>query len=395
MNKQDIESELNITRERMIRLPNEDLAGKCQGVIAYIVCSRVLKGTACSDIMRHIPFLILLFAALAPLAASAQPADTNDGGTLSIYFENDLFAGTDHYYTNGVKIGWSSSDLAKFSDTPYASPLLPLLNLIPFVNRPDFQKNLTLSAGQNIYTPNNTETAAQMRNDRPYAGWLYAEVGLVLKNADFRHTFALSVGVVGPWSMAEETQAFVHNLRGFAVPQGWDHQLHNEVGIVGVYEFSWRWPHHVRRAGLGWDFIPHAGFAAGNVYDYANLGGELRAGFNLPDDFGTPGIDPASTTSTPVEGSAQAERARIFDLGAYLFGRVDGRAVAHNIFLDGNTFQSSASVEREWLVADLSIGASVNYKNTKFTYAFIYRTKEFVGQKDGELFGSITVNIVF
>ena len=330
--------------------------------------------------MRNLPFLVFLVAATAPNLTIAQDADTRGGGSLSIYYENDLFAGTDHYYTNGVKLSWSSTDLAKFSDTPYASPLLPLLNVIPFVNNPEFQKNLTKES---------------IQRDRPYAGWLYAGVGIVLKNADFRHSFGLNVGVVGPWSFAEETQTLVHQARGFAVPEGWNNQLHNEIGVVGVYELSWRWPHHERRVGLGWDFIPHGGFAVGNVYDYINLGGELRAGFNLPDDFGTPGIAPASTTSTPAEGDQQATRSKIIDLGAYIFARADGRVVARNIFLDGNTFRDSASVKRKWLVADLSVGASLNYKNTKLTYALDYRTEEFDGQKAGEVFGSISVNVSF
>ena len=345
--------------------------------------------------MRNLSFLALVFAATAPIIAAGQDADTRGGGTLSIYYENDLFAGTDHYYTNGVKLSWSSTDLAKFSDTRYSSPLLPLLNVIPLINNPEFQKNLTFSVGQNIYTPNNTSAIVPSQGDRPYAGWLYAGVGIVLKNADFRHSFGLNVGVVGPWSFAEETQTLVHQTRGIAVPGGWDNQLHNEVGVVGVYELSWRWPHHERRVGLGWDFIPHVGFAVGNVYDYVNLGGELRAGFNLPDDFGTPGIGPASTTSTPAEGDQQAVRSQVFDLGMYVFARADGRVVARNIFLDGNTFEDSASVKRKWLVADLSVGASLNYKNTKLTYAFVYRTEEFVGQKAGEVFGALSMNVSF
>jgi lipid A 3-O-deacylase len=163
----------------------------------------------------------------------------------------------------------------------------------------------------------------------------------------FRHSFGLHVGVVGSWSLAEEAQTFVHRQRGFAVPRGSANQLHNEIGVVAVYELSWRWPHHERRVGLGWDFIPHAGIVTGNVYDYVNAGAELRVGFNLPDDFGTPGIEPGATTSTPAEGDLQATRARILDVGAYLFARVDGRVVARNIFLDGNTFRDSASVERK------------------------------------------------
>ncbi len=334
---------------------------------------------------------VSLFASTAVFAAQ----DEINGGSLSIYFENDLFAGTDRYYTNGVKIGWSSTDLEKFSDTPYASPLLPILNRIPYINNSGYQKNLTFALGQNIYTPDDTESKALVKGDRPYAGWLYGAVGIVLKNAAVRESFVLNIGVVGSWSFAEDAQRMVHHARNLAVPRGWANQLHNELGAVGVYERTWRWPHHDRRVGLDWEFLPHAGLALGNVYDYVNGGGELRIGFNLPDDFGTPGIGPAATTATPLEGAQQADRARAFDLGFYVFARADGRVVAHDIFLDGNTFGNSASVGHKWLVADLSVGASVNYKNTKLTYALNYRTLEFDGQKEGALFGSISLDVAF
>jgi bacterioferritin len=47
-------AELNITRERMIQLLNEDLAGEYQAIIAYIVYSQVLKGAAYTDIAREL-----------------------------------------------------------------------------------------------------------------------------------------------------------------------------------------------------------------------------------------------------------------------------------------------------------------------------------------------------
>lgn len=311
-----------------------------------------------------------------------------------MYFENDMFAGTDRYYTNGAKLSWTSGDLEKFSDSGYASPLLPFIDRLPFVNSANFQKNLAFSLGQNMYTPDNTESSDVVKGDRPYAGWLYLGLGLIWKNADVKNSLIIDVGVVGPASYAQETQRLVHEARGIGSPRGWDHQLHNELGVVATYERTWRWPRRERRAGLNWEFLPHAGVALGNVYTYANIGGELRVGFNLPDDFGTSGIGPSSSTSTPVEGAQQAARAR-FDLGAYVFARVDGRAVAHNIFLDGNTFGDSVSVHRKPLVADLSVGAAVNYHNTKFTYALVYRTEEFAGQEDGQLFGAISMNFAF
>jgi bacterioferritin len=46
--------ESNITRERMVQLLNEDLAGEYQAIIAYVVYSQVLKGAAYTDIAREL-----------------------------------------------------------------------------------------------------------------------------------------------------------------------------------------------------------------------------------------------------------------------------------------------------------------------------------------------------
>lgn len=343
------------------------------------------------------PAVVALSGWLLPAAGFADPRPIDDvhAGTLSIYFENDLFTGTDRYYTNGAKVSWTSPDLEKFSDEPSAQAFVPILRSIPFINNPEMQKNVAFSIGQNIYTPDNTESAAPVPGDRPYAGWLYLGLGLIWKNAETRNSLVLNVGVVGPWSLAEEAQRYVHEARQLAVPDGWDNQLGNEVGVVLVYEHTWRWFELPDRVGPGWDLLPHAGIAVGNVQDYVNAGAEFRVGVNLPDDFGTSTIGPAATTSTPVEGNQQAGRLRAYDLGAYFFLSVDGRVVAHNIFLDGNTFEDSVSVERNWFVADLSAGASINYKNTTFTYAVVYRTEEFATQKAAQLFGAISLNFAF
>jgi bacterioferritin len=44
----------NITREKMVELLNEDLAGEYQAIIAYVVYSQVLKGAAYTDIAREL-----------------------------------------------------------------------------------------------------------------------------------------------------------------------------------------------------------------------------------------------------------------------------------------------------------------------------------------------------
>jgi bacterioferritin len=54
MSKEHVITKLNITREEMIRLLNEDLAREYQAIIAYTVYSQVLKGAAYTDIAREL-----------------------------------------------------------------------------------------------------------------------------------------------------------------------------------------------------------------------------------------------------------------------------------------------------------------------------------------------------
>lgn len=125
---------------------------------------------------------------------------------------------------------------------------------------------------------------------------------------------------------------------------------------------------------------------------YANLGAELRFGLNLPDDFGSSAISTAAVTSTPVDGPMGSRRSG-GAFGVHLCGRADGRAVAHYIFIDGNTFRDSPPVGHKVFVADLSTGLAGNYRNTALAFAVVYRSQEFDGQATGQVFGTITLNI--
>jgi bacterioferritin len=54
MTQETMTSGPNITRERMIDLLNEDLAGEYQAIIAYTVYSQVIKGPEYTDIAREL-----------------------------------------------------------------------------------------------------------------------------------------------------------------------------------------------------------------------------------------------------------------------------------------------------------------------------------------------------
>ena len=314
-------------------------------------------------------------------------------GALTFYFENDAFAGTDQDYTNGARISWTSPSLNKFSDDPAAGSVAGVFDDAPLMGDSGYTRNVAVFIGQSLFTPVNTKATAPVPNERPYAGWLYGGMGLVWKTPRVKNTFVLNIGVVGPWALGEETQHAVHQALGQRSPQGWGNQLRNEIGINASYERKWRFRSNPEGSGLACDFLPYVGATLGNVYTLADIGGEYRFGYNLPDDFGTSGISDAATTPTPVEGAAARNWMHRF--GMHLFARAEGRAIARNIFLDGNTFRSSASVDKNIFVADLSLGFAMNWRNSKLSYAFIYRTREFKGQPEGQLFGSVTLSIFF
>jgi bacterioferritin len=52
--KENNATNCEVTREQMIELLNEDLAGEYQAIIAYIVYSQTLKGAAYTDIAREL-----------------------------------------------------------------------------------------------------------------------------------------------------------------------------------------------------------------------------------------------------------------------------------------------------------------------------------------------------
>ncbi len=357
----------------------------------------------CSDPSRRAPRAALLTVCLLGAAtasatvAAAGARDPRDSATLTVMFENDLFGDGDEQYTNGFQLGWLSPDVSRYRDADLPPGLewtKRLASHLPFVDLPDSQHNVGLSLGQKIYTPGDTSTRALITDDRPYAGWLYGGVAFSSKTLTRLDTVELQAGMIGPASLAEDAQKLVHELRGFDLAQGWDHQLENEPGLALIYERRDRPWHSANAAGLGYDFITHRGGAVGNVFTYVNAGAELRAGWNLPADFGTSVISPGGDTNAPTAlGDPRLGNTSPF--GIHGFAAVTGRFVLHDIFLDGNTFADSHDVDRHWLVGDFLFGASVTFWRAKLSYAQVFRSKEFEGQRRVHNFGSLSLSITF
>ena len=75
--------------------------------------------------------------------------------------------------------------------------------------------------------------------------------------------------------------------------------------------------------------------------------------------------------------------------GWNFFLGTEGRVVARNIFVDGNTFQNGRSVVKEIVVADLLVGTELFFgERFRLSFSIITRTPEFRKQHGVDTLGS-------
>ena len=335
---------------------------------------------------------ILLFLTGTSIAGDEK---AREASTLTFYLENDTMFDTDRYYTNGMKISWISRDLSNYRDMVTLPWMQRLIERLPLINDPGEQHTVSVSLGQNMYTPEDKKRTDLIKNDRPYAGITYLALGLHSRNSSQMDTLELDIGIVGRHSYAEDCQTEFHEWIGSEIGNGWDNQLHDEPILNLYFERKWKILQIRNSEGFGFDCIPYAGLAAGNAYTGANLGGQVRFGWNIPNDFGTYLIRPGSDSSSPLDDTDPRFFHQFHRIGIHLFFGVNGKAVARNILLDGNTFRDSHSVDKEPFCADFIGGIGLNIQRVKITFSYVYQTKEFETQKDEQKFGAMAASFTF
>ncbi len=135
-------------------------------------------------------------------------------------YENDFFAMSDEYYTQGVNVEVVAPAFREF-------PITKLL----YQN-----KHLPMRAGIAIehqgFTPSNILTGEVLQGDRPYSSSLMLKTFSIISNPYTNHRIVtqLSLGVIGPWAMGKEIQVALHEkINPDKVPIGWKNQVHNDV----------------------------------------------------------------------------------------------------------------------------------------------------------------------
>jgi lipid A 3-O-deacylase len=303
---------------------------------------------------------------------------------LSLISENDIYSpnAQDRHYSNGLRLGFSVHTNNK--------NLRIIDSLLDNNLSTKFRNESAL--GHNIYTPENFISKDLQENDRPFAGWLYGEFTRIANTPNTEKAISLSLGIIGPAALGNQIQTFNHTIINDPKPLGWDNQLKNEPAILVKYRWS-KFSSLINSEKISIGLISRLGLNLGNVFTDAGGGLLLRAGSYLPNHE----IPLRIESGYSGNGSFLVIRKNGFDW--QIFTEIQGRGVFQNIFLDGNTFSNSHSVEKKNFVWERSAGlivSSGHFKNPLFiSFILIWRSQEFLLQKGNNSFGSATIGFQY
>ena len=330
---------------------------------------------------RTIPWLLCGASLLVALPTDAAPPD-DPNSIVTVQVENDavstLKGTSDQYYTSGLRVGFTS---------PTGVLDNTFLGKLGHAAFGDGTQRIAVDITQSIFTPRDTQLSPPDPTDRPYAGYLTSNISLIQDSDTARNVVQLSLGVIGPDAQGEEVQNGFHSIIGDTSNKGWDYQLPNEFAIETLAERTWRYP-VAQFYGLETDVLPSATVGLGNVRDYVQAGVGFRLGQGLRSDFGPPRIRPG------LSGADAYVATRPFVW--YVFGGVDGQLVAHDEFIDGETFHDTVHVQRKPEVGEFEAGLGIIYHGVRVSYTQVWQTDEFHGQKGGLFsFGSLAASVKF
>ena len=335
--------------------------------------------------------LSLLLAGLPAFAdddADENARDKEDRTYISVAIENDNFGGnSDRYYTSGVRFSWFNANI-------HVPPVIDeMADAVPTFDLNE-STSVYYSLGHNMYTPKDITIEENQDDDRPWAAFLYGSVGMATVTFDDgepHHVDDLefTLGVVGPEALGKPIQRAVHQYitPESPDPRGWKNQLDFEPGVM----VSWR-----RRFPFVWKYEsdyfgarlePNFSVTLGNIYTHAGTGATIVIGSSINED--TPQRVRPAIPGTGVFGNGEDEFHWQFFVG------IDGRVVGRNIFLDGNTFSDSHSVDKKHFVGDASVGVSFTYDDYRLSYTLNARSKEFDVQDEESIFGSVALSYRF
>ena len=309
--------------------------------------------------MRFNLILLLCFFAITNVWAQSHSSE------IGLQSDNDAFLtqGSDKYYTNGFFLHYRHA--LKTSDNSSLQ-----------------NKVLGFELGQKIFNAQAGRIPDARYVDRPIAGYLYAgaNLNLLYKN-ESNLKIGAQLGVIGPASLANQTQTFIHNTFGLYPIDGWEYQIKNAVQLNLSAEYN--------------KLLARASWIDLSLTSYANLGtGLTGAGAGPLIRIGTFNqlFNSFSTQSTAIANTVPPLHKQEF----FFYYKPQFNMVAYNATIQGGLFNSPATypeITGKIKPAIFSQELGLAYAGSRwiFNFAMHTRSKESTLMLAPHKWGSITI----
>lgn len=282
---------------------------------------------------------------LVSAVAMAQKRPTEIG----IIFDNDLYVSTvnDKYYTNGFEFFYRY--------------------LIGNENEKVNKKIVEFRLGQYIYNPQTIKADNIYKNDRPFAGYLFAEAGL---NTFYQNESVLKIngqlGYVGPNALGEEVQRGFHDLFGYSNVYGWQYQIKNAFAVQANIFYSVKlFPKNERYIDV--QFQGEA--SVGTIFNSITVGPVAR--FSLKKLLSV-------YNSNLYDGSLRADKNYREESEFYFYASPKVNYQAYDATIQGSMFNDNSPVTFPLEPFRVNAEAGLKYRKNHWnlSYSFLFRGRE-------------------
>ncbi len=307
--------------------------------------------------------LLITLVILAISFGSFAQSFKNEFGFKS---DNDayLFYGQDRYYTNGLFINFRHAiDQEKLSDK---------LEKLTY----------EISAGQKMFNPITGDLPQANKQDRPFAGYLYAGgiINLFYKKENIVK-IGLEIGTIGPDSFGEDGQKFLHRVVGFYEINGWEYQIKNDKAI----NLNAQYTKLLGRSETNkTDFSLETYANVGTTFNGAGIGILFRSG-NINQLFNSSYYNALISNNSKTKNLVGNE--------FFFYAKPQLNYIVYDATLQGSIFNNDSPVtfDPKPLVFVQQLG--FNYSTPRFTFDFslFFKTKEVKSTAKAHQYGSISM----
>lgn len=290
--------------------------------------------------------------------------------TVEIGFisDNDLYTSSknDMYYTNGLE--FFGRFLSKNSNEK--------------INK----KISEFRIGQYLYNPRYINKEAITVNNRPFAGYLFAEAG---RNFFYQNESVLKIdfqlGYLGQNAFGKQMQEGFHKIIGYKKVYGWENQIHNALALQAHFLYSKKLFSNRNRDFVDFHFQSEANL--GTIFTGFSTGFLSRIGFRKLLPVYDSNMYDASVSSEPK-----------FNTKEFYFYVMPGvNYQLYDATIQGSLFNTTSPVTFDVIPWRFNAEAGFKYRfnNFNMSYSFLYRGKELYSHDmAGSFYGSIRMGFL-